>query len=429
MSQPVRRDDTDSGKWSEAWRFLVPVTACAMFLAGTMVLAWPQTQAAPQAQGQASGQGRGIQPSDHPVLKIGAPAPDFALPGVDGKTHKLSEYAGAKILAIVFESNHCPVSMLYEVRIKKIYEDYRSQGVAVVAINPNNPSAVRLNEQGYTDVTDSLPAMKIRNAYRHREWPYLYDGETQSTAAKFGAVATPHIFIFDQDRKLQYQGHIDDNVNESRVKSADARIAIDALLTGKPVPVQETRAVGCTTKWLDKATGVEEEWAKIKAEPVTLAMAGADELKKLRANGTDKIILVNFWSTGCTTCLAQFSDLETTYRMYRSRSARYASLDFVSVSTNAPADRPAVLAFLQKQYAGNPNLQFATTDGQSLQTAFGAKWNLASSFTVVITPDGNVVYQKEGKLDIFELRRAILRNMPDVVAYPGQHDYWNSIAK
>ena len=404
-------------------------SACALVLAVTTVLAWPQAQTATPAQGQATGQGRGIQPGDHPVLKIGAPAPDFALPGVDGKTHRLREYAGAKVLAIVFESNHCPVSMLYETRIKKIYEDYRNKGVAVVAINPNNPRAVRLNEQGYTDVTDSLPAMKIRSAYRHREWPYLYDGETQSTAAKFGAVATPHIFLFDQNRKLQYQGHIDDNVNESLVKSDDARIAIEALLAGKPVPVPETRAVGCTTKWLDKATGVEEEWAKIKAEPVTVAMAGENDLKKLRANPTGKILLVNFWSTKCAACVSQFGDLETTYRMYRSRSGRYASLDFVSVATNNPADNAAVLAFLKTQYAGNANLQFATTDGASLQAAWGARWNLASSFTVVITPEGKVVYEKEGKLDIYELRRAILRNMPDVVAYPGQHDYWNSIAK
>jgi peroxiredoxin len=401
-------------------------SACAGFLAATMVLAWPRAQATVQAKGQA----RGIQPDlDHPVLKIGAPAPDFALPGVDGKVHKLSDYASAKLLAIVFESNHCPVSMLYETRIKKIYEDYRNKGVAVVAINPNNAGAVRLDEQGYTDVTDSLPEMKIRAAYRHREWPYLYDGETQSTAAKFGAVATPHIFVFDQDRKLQYQGHIDDNVNESLVKSRDARVAIDALLSGKPVPIQETRAFGCTTKWLTKATGVEQEWARIQAEPVKLTMAGAEDLKKLRANGTAKMLLVNFWSTGCSTCVNQFPDLETTYRMYRNRSGRYASLDFVSVSTNAPADKAAVLEFLQKQYAGNANLQFATTDGRSLQAAFGAKWNLASSFTAVITPDGIVVYEREGKLDILELRRAILRNMPDVVAYPGQHDYWNSIAK
>ena len=144
-----------------------------------------------------------------------------------------------------------------------------------VAINPNNPKSIRLNELGYTDVTDSLEEMKIRTAFRHIEWPYLYDGETQGVSIKFGVVATPHIYLFDQQRKLQYQGRIDDNQREDLVKSQDARNAIDAMLAGSPVPVTETHAFGCTTKWMSKATGVEEEWAKIQAEPVTVDMVGA----------------------------------------------------------------------------------------------------------------------------------------------------------
>src|SRR5215208_260314 len=205
--------------------------------AAVFVFASGQTQ--PQAQAPAAG--RGIQPNlEHPILSIGSPAPDFALPGVDGKVHKLSEYAGSKILAVVFECNHCPVSQLYESRIEKLYKEYRSKGVTFVAINPNNPKSIRLNELGYTDVTDSLEEMKIRSAFRHIEWPYLYDGETQGVSIKFGVVATPHIYLFDKDRKLQYQGRIDDNQREDLVKSQDARNAIEAMLAGRPVPVTQT---------------------------------------------------------------------------------------------------------------------------------------------------------------------------------------------
>lgn len=375
-----------------------------------------------QAQGQAPARGRGIQPNlEHPILAIGSPAPDFALPGVDGKIHKLSEYAGSRILAVVFECNHCPVSQLYESRIEKLYRDYRGKGVAFVAINPNNPKSIRLNELGYTDVTDSLEEMKIRTAFRHIEWPYLYDGETQSVSIKFGVVATPHIYLFDQQRKLQYQGRIDDNQREDLVKSQDARNAIEAMLAGRPVPVTETHAFGCTTKWMSKATGVEEEWAKIQAEPVTVDMVGAEDLKKLRANGTGKVLLVSFWSTGCTACVSQFFDLETTYRMYRLRS-----FDFVTVATNPPNEAPAVLDFLKKQYASSPNKQFASADAASLQAAWGAKWKSDTPFTMVLAPDGKVLYQKEGKLDILDLRRVILANMPDTRSYIGQQAYWQA---
>jgi peroxiredoxin len=236
---------------------------------------------------------------------------------------------------------------------------------------------------------------------------------------KFGAVATPHIFIFDQDRKLRYQGRIDDNQREELVKTQDARNAIDALLAGKPVPVTDTTAFGCTTKWLSKASGVEQEWARIQAEPVTVDMIGADDLKKIRANSTDKVLLVNLWSTNCATCASQFFDLETTYRMYRKRA-----FDLITINTNAPAEAPQVLAFLKKEYASSQNKQFATADRGGLQAAWGEKWNLAQPLTMVIAPGGQVLYRKEGKIDILEVRRTILAAMPDTKGYIGSKAYW-----
>ncbi len=395
-----------------------PLSVVLTGITASLIVAWLTGD----GRALARGQGRGIQPNlEHPILAIGSPAPDFALPGVDGRIHRLSEYAGSKILAVVFECNHCPVSQLYESRIERLYKDYRTKGVAFVAINPNNPKSIRLNELGYTDVTDSLAEMKIRTAFRHIEWPYLYDGETQGVSIKFGVVATPHIYLFDQDRRLRYQGRIDDNQREDLVKSQDARNAIDALLARRPVPVAETHAFGCTTKWMSKATGVEEEWAKIQSEPVKVDMVGADDLKKLRANGTGKVLLVSFWSTGCSACVSQFFDLETTYRMYRLRS-----FDFVTVSMNPPGDAPAVVDFLRKQYASSPNRQFASADAAALQSAWGARWKSGSPFTLVIAPDGKLLYEKEGKVDILELRRVILAHMPDTKSYIGQQAYWQA---
>ncbi len=415
---------------SNSWRLLGTIAVAALFVAATIAFGGPQNQgpnaARPQVQGHDEpplpngGRGITIDPQ-HPIMPIGTQAPDFNLPGIDGKNHTLGEYSKARILAIVFESNHCPMSQLYEERIKQLYDDYKDKGVMLVAINPNNAGAIRLNELGYTDVTDSLPEMKIRAEYRHLEWPYLYDGENQAIAIKFGASATPHIFIFDQDLKLQYQGQIDDNGSPSLVRATPARDAIEALLAGKPVPVQTTRAFGCSTKWLSKAGDVQTEWKRIEAEPVKLDMANADALKALRANSTGKILVVNFWSTKCKDCPAALQDLETTFRMYRLR--RYA---FTTVSVEHPSKSDTVLKYLQEIHASNPNLQFATTDAKSLQSAFGEQWNLNQPFTVVIGMDGRIIYQKEGKLDILEMRRAVLKNMPDDSALPGQLAYWNS---
>jgi thiol-disulfide isomerase/thioredoxin len=361
---------------------------------------------------------------EHSVLAIGAPAPAFSLPGVDGKTHKLADYARAKVLAVVFECNSCPVSQLYEGRIEKLYQDYRNKGVALVAINPNNPNATGLDEQAYSDVSDSLDGMKIRAEYRHLDYPYLYDGAQQAAAMKYGPVATPHIFIFDRDRKLRYQGRIDDNLQESLVKSRDARNTIDALLAGQPAPVSITQVFGCSSKWASQSAAVAEAAAREDAEPVTLTEAGADELKKLRANPTGKMLLVNFWATWCGPCVGEFPDLIATYRMYRNRG-----FDLVTVSENEPAEKAGVLKFLERQHASSRNLVFATSDTSGLQEAFDHNMGAAVPFTVVLDANGDVVYQEEGALDILAVRRAILASLPDDKEYPGMQAYWSAELK
>jgi peroxiredoxin len=164
---------------------------------------------------------------------------------------------------------------------------------------------------------------------------------------------------------------------------------------------------------------VDQEWARIQAEPVTVDMVGADDLKKLRANATDKVMLAHFWATACPTCAAQLFDLETTYRMYRKRA-----FDFVTVNTNLPAENPTVLDYLKKLYASSSNKQFATADRTGLQAAWGVKWQLDKPLTMVIAPGGQVLYQKEGPIDILEVRRIVLANMPDTRAYIGSKAYW-----
>src|SRR6185312_12893370 len=146
---------------------------------------------------------------EHKTLEIGASAPDFKLQGIDGKTYTLESFKNAKVLAVVFICNHCPTSQAYEKRLIKMTSDYASQGVSVVAINPNNPASLRYDELGYSDVGDSFDEMKIRARDAHFNFPYLYDGETEIASKEYGPVSTPHIFIFDQDRKLRYQGRID----------------------------------------------------------------------------------------------------------------------------------------------------------------------------------------------------------------------------
>ena len=134
----------------------------------------------------------------------------------------------------------------------------KGKSFEVVAINPNNPAGLRVDELGYSKYDDSFEEMKLYARDQGFTFPYLYDGETQRTALAYGCLATPHVFIFDKDRKLRYQGWLDDCrfADASLVKRHDARNAVRALLEGKPVPADLTKPFGCSTKWMTKSGSV-----------------------------------------------------------------------------------------------------------------------------------------------------------------------------
>jgi len=353
----------------------------------------------------------------HPVLALGSPAPNFELPGVDGATHKLADYSSSPVLVVVFTCNHCPIAQMYERRIAQLAADYKDRGVAVVAIQPNDPTAIRIDELDSSDISDSLEEMRIRAQYKHLTYPYLYDGETQSVAEAYGPQATPHVFVFDRDRRLRYEGRMDNSYRTELVKHNEARDALDALLAHREVAVKHTGVFGCSTKWKEKQGSRLEALRKIESQPVRLDMASAADLKALRANSTGKILLVSFWATWCGSCIHEFPDFQDTFRMYGVRD-----LELVTVAANMPDEKNTVLRVLANMHATSRNLLFASDDTAALQAAFDPVWESAVPYTVLIAPDGKVLYQKQGSVDMLELRRTILANLQS--DYEGFNKYW-----
>ncbi len=361
-----------------------------------------------------------IVDTSHPApLAIGSPAPDFHLPGIDGKTYSLDSFKSSKVLAVIFTAVHCPTAEVYENRIKQLVADYTPKGVAFAVIQPNSPKGLRLDEMGYTDLGDSLEDMKIRAEHRRFNFPFLYDGETQEISRKYGPVATPHIFVFDAERKLRYQGRIDSNPREALAKVPDARNALDAVLAGTAVALEKTPTVGCSVKWMEKEALQNAEMQAIEREPVPLENVDATQLAALKKNPTGKTRLVNFWATWCGPCVAEFPELQKTWRMYRKRP-----FELVTVSLNYPDEQKGVRAFLDKQHASTRNLLNALMDPYELMKAFDRDWDGAVPYSAVIGPDGKVLYTVKGPLDILKTRRIILASFPDD-DYVGQNAYWN----
>lgn len=357
----------------------------------------------------------GAEEPHYPILPLGSPAPDFDLPGVDGRNWKLADFADARILVVVFTCTHCPTAQNYEERLKQLVRDYHAKGVGLVAISPNSPLGVRADELGYTDVGDTLDDMKVRAKQKGFNFPFIYDGETEALSQKFGPVATPHVFIFDQQRRLRFRGRIDDNERVDLVKSQDTRNALDALLADKQPPVPQTKVFGCSTKWAYKAEANQAWLAKVHAEPVALTLADVAAIKALRANqGTGKLRLINVWSTSCPPCVAEFDDLVDTNLRFRHRD-----FELVTVSANAPDEKDLALKFLRKHFASTKNLIFGETDQGKLIEALDPDWEGGLPYTLLVAPDGKVIYRHQGDLDFLELRRKIVPALNAITPWGG----------
>ena len=336
------------------------------------------------------------------TLEIGAAAPDFRLPGVDGKTYSLKDFVDAKVLVVVFTCNHCPTAQAYEGRLSRFHDDFKGKGVALVAISPNDPKAVRLDELGYTDLDDSFASMKVRAKDHGIAYPYLYDGETQEASRAFGVLATPHVFVFDADRKLRYVGRFDDSEVKA-VKSRDTINAVEALLAGKSMPVEKTLVPGCSTKWSDKRESARQSLEKWDAEPVALESIDEAGVAKLVKNDSKSLLMVNLWATWCGPCVAELPELVEMNRMYRGRGFRLAT-----ISLDDPEKRDEALKVLKENKVAAANSILSTDDRDAFARALDKEWPGPVPYTMLIAPGGKVIYRKVGAVDPLEVRRAIV---------------------
>jgi thiol-disulfide isomerase/thioredoxin len=245
--------------------------------------------------------------------------------------------------------------------------------------------------------------MKIRARDKKFNFPYLYDGDTQKVSRAYGPVSTPHVFIFDRQRKLRYVGRIDDSEKLERVKSHDTRNAIEALLAGRDVPVERTRTFGCSIKWSNKRDSVKRAFDKWANEKVTLEMIDADGVRELAKNDSDKLRLVNIWATWCGTCVMEFEDFVNINRMYRRRD-----FELITISADLPKRKDKVLSFLKAEQASCRNYIFASEDKYELMEALDKESLGGIPYTILIKPGGEIIYRHGGLIDRLELKQVIV---------------------
>ena len=214
----------------------------------------------------------------HATLQPGETAPDFKLFGIDYKYHSLARHAGTKAYVLLFTCNHCPVAKEYEDKLIEIAKTYQPKGVKFLAINPNPADMV---------AKDGFPEMQQRAKEKGFPYPYLYD-ETQEVARAYGAKVTPHIFVVAPDRKVLYEGAVDNRHKEPHYLTD----ALDAILAGKTVEADNTAEFGCSVKYRKQevtaapASGPKASsfWASVD-NPVQPAVGSACPVKAAKAAG------------------------------------------------------------------------------------------------------------------------------------------------
>lgn len=361
-------------------------------------------------------------PQNVTTLEIGASAPDFSLPATDGKNYTLNSFKEAKYLVAVFTCNHCPDAIAARGKINQFAKDYADKGIQVVAISSASMAGVQIWENAYSKYDDDFESMKEVSKEFELSHPYLYDGETQAASIAYGAVATPHVFIFGPQRKLLYQGHFDDGKrNPGPAKKKTVINTMDALLAGKPVPETKTRVFGCSTKWKSKSDLVEKYTKAWNALPVSVETIDIALAKKLAKNDTGKMRLINLWSTSCGPCVAEFPMLVETYQRHALRP-----FELITISIDPKKNAESVSAFVKEQHLPltkwtkksvekegrkTNNFHYKGEDLDALASAIDPKWQGPIPHTLLVAPGGKVVWRKTGALDEQELRDILIDEM------------------
>lgn len=339
------------------------------------------------------------------ILAIGDEMPAFTLPDMHGNMVSDTDFKKASVVVVIFTCNHCPTAQAYEDRMIRFTTDYQDKGVQVIAINPSSSAGLLLEECGYSDLDDSFETMKIRAKDKGFNFPYLYDGDNQLVSIKFGPTTTPHAFVFDRARKLQYTGRLDGVEKPGTANAEDLRLAVDEVLAGKAVSTPVHKAFGCSVKWSwksDWTLKMNQEWNE---KPVTIEELNDEGIKDLVQNNSDKLRLINIWATWCAPCVFELPELIKLQRMYGNRD-----FEFITLSADKPGQKEEALKVLQSKHAPVQNFIYSNDDRYRLIELIDPDWNGSLPYSLLIEPGGNIVYKNNGTVDLLELKKVIVEH-------------------
>jgi peroxiredoxin len=325
---------------------------------------------------------------------VGQPAPDFTLADLSGKTHSLKDYRG-KGVVVSFISARCPISNAYKDRIRAIADEYEKRGVAFLGVN--------------SSADESIEEARAYAAKNNLDFTILKD-EGNVVADAYAAERTPKVYLIDGEGVLRYQGRIDNSQNPRLVKRDDLREALNEMLSGKPVSVAETKALGCLIKRVQDAKAAPAmppaKTAAAQAEPKVGTLKPAD-FPKFKDSAKGKVLVLNFWATWCGPCVAEFPELVALDAKYRDKGMK-----LVGITTDDAEDvQPKVIPFIKKHHVKFDIVRQDTDDPEEMMNQITKDWNGVIPVTFVYDKQGNLAYTRFGIIDrdllVAEIEKAL----------------------
>ena len=227
-------------------------------------------------------------------------------------------------------------------------------------------------------------------------------GTIDRVSVKYGPTTTPHVFVFDQDRKLQYVGNIDQNEKPGTGNGENLRAATNAILAEKAIENPVTKSFGCSIKWAWKSGSVarmNKNWQEKSVELNEINIVGIQHLMK---NDSKKLRLINIWATWCGPCVVEYPELVKLQRTYGARN-----FEFISVSVDNISNNENVHEFLKKSFSALTNYIYSDGDKYKLIEAIDPEWSGALPYTL-LEPGGKIVWKYQGEVDLAELKKSIV---------------------
>jgi thiol-disulfide isomerase/thioredoxin len=340
------------------------------------------------------------------TLDIGSDAPDFQLTGIDNKIYTLSDFNASKVLVILFTDNVCSTSQAYEDRFIKLCKEYSAEKVSFVAINSNYQPAIAMEEMSYTDLGNTFEEMKIRAKEKSFPFPYLFDADIQKAAVLYGPTNVPHVFVFDDKRKLRYQGRID-NIENPYLQPTDkeCKNAIDAILSGMPIKKPVTKPFGCPIKWKSDTISkikIDDQWNKKTVRLLNISKSGIEKVLNNFSPGL-LILYLRPFSLNNDSILINLINI---HRMYNNRG-----VELINFCYGNDKNKNQITNLLSNNHAAVKNYFINDENLKIINNMLDYPWKNEKHEIILIETGGNVIERFSEDIDFYLLKKLIIKHI------------------